>query len=125
MSQINDRLRSVQGCHFGFYCPGCEEMHYVGASWGFDGNLEAPTITPSLLVTSGHYSPSFQAGSPCWCTYNAEHPDEPRAFMCERCHSFIRAGDIQFRSDCTHELAGKTVPIPPLPAHLRDEAPTP
>jgi hypothetical protein len=31
-----------------------------------------------------------------------------------RCHSFVRAGMIEFLSDCTHELAGKTVPIPDL-----------
>jgi hypothetical protein len=29
-----------------------------------------------------------------------------------QCHSFIRNGQIQFLSDCHHELAGKTVDLP-------------
>lgn len=32
-----------------------------------------------------------------------------------RCHLFIRAGQIEFLGDCTHEFAGKTVPMEPLP----------
>jgi hypothetical protein len=31
-----------------------------------------------------------------------------------RCHIFVRDGKIQFLNDCTHELAGKTVPMEPL-----------
>lgn len=27
------------------------------------------------------------------------------------CHSFVRNGKIEFLSDCTHELAGKTVEL--------------
>lgn len=124
MGQINSRLRSVQGCHFGFWCPGCEEMHHVGLQWGFDGNLAAPTITPSLLVTCGHYSTRWKQGDDCWCTYNAQQRErgEPETkFRCQRCHSFVRNGCIQFLSDCTHALAGQTVQIPDLPPHARDE----
>jgi hypothetical protein len=28
------------------------------------------------------------------------------------CHTFINDGNIQFLADCTHKLAGKTVPVP-------------
>jgi hypothetical protein len=28
-----------------------------------------------------------------------------------RCHLFVRDGMIQYLSDCTHKLAGKTVPM--------------
>ena len=31
------------------------------------------------------------------------------------CHSFIQNGQWQFLSDCAHALAGKTVPMEPLP----------
>ncbi|MCZ4340562.1 hypothetical protein O4H52_03015 [Sphingomonadaceae bacterium G21617-S1] len=31
------------------------------------------------------------------------------------CHSFVRNGQIEFLSDCTHALAGQTVPLPPFP----------
>lgn len=120
VGQINERLRSVQGYRFMFWCPGCEDTHIVGNQWIFDGNYDSPTISPSLLVTSGHYIAEHQAGRPCWCTYYAENPDKPKVFKCERCHSFIRNGMIEFLSDCTHALAGKVVPIPPLPEYLRD-----
>jgi len=36
------------------------------------------------------------------------------------CHYFIKAGQIEFQGDSTHALAGKTVPLPPLPAGLTD-----
>lgn len=102
-----------------FHCPGCRESHTVRvagpSAWGWNGSLDAPTFTPSLLVRSGHYAPGHQGGD-CWCTYNAENPAEPSPFRCQVCHSFIRDGRIEFLSDCTHELAGQTVEIPELPS---------
>ena len=58
-----------------------------GPEWEFDGNIEAPTLAPSLL---NH------------CTAGI-------------CHSFLRAGRFEFLSDCTHEKAGQTIPLEPLP----------
>lgn len=74
-------------------CPGCEMYHIIHVdrpnhpSWTFNGNVDKPTFTPSLLVT---YS---------W-------KKEERT-----CHSFITDGKIQFLSDCTHALAGQTVDL--------------
>jgi hypothetical protein len=50
-------------------------------------------------------------GEPCWCTYRQEHPEEDADFNCGICHSFIKDGMIQFLDDCTHALAGQTVPL--------------
>jgi hypothetical protein len=86
-------------------------MHVVGPGWVFNGNYDRPTFSPSILVTSGHYAGS---GSKCWCTYNASEiaaGREPSGFKCSRCHSFVRNGQIQFLTDCTHKLAGKTVDL--------------
>ncbi len=80
-------------CHF--YCPGCKTIHGVtvngernssGATWGWNQSLDKPTFTPSILCNKG---------VPEW-----------------RCHSFVTEGNIQFLSDCYHDLAGKTVEIP-------------
>jgi hypothetical protein len=82
-----------------FECPGCKQMHRVIVKWGsksgrtepewsFNGSLDRPTFSPSLLVQ--------------W-----NSPD--KNFVC---HSFIRDGQIQFLNDCTHALAGKTVDLP-------------
>ncbi|RDS92593.1 DUF6527 family protein [Pseudomonas fluorescens] len=77
-----------------FSCPGCDIAHGVshgngpGPRWGWNGNVEAPTFTPSILVR-----------------YNWS--DGPRV-----CHSFVTGGRIQFLDDCTHYLAGQTVDLP-------------
>lgn len=79
-------------------CPGCDGFHVVhvahsnpGANWQFNGDTERPTFSPSLLVNK-----------------DFSHPGVPR------CHSFVRDGRIQFLSDCTHHLAGKTVDLPEI-----------
>lgn len=95
-------FRLAEGGRLLFWCPGCDGAHQVqvgegpGPRWGFDGNYERPTLTPSVNVT---YNGS-DAGR-----YGA-----PPAV----CHSFVRDGQIQFLSDCTHALAGQTVSLKPF-----------
>lgn len=104
-------LRTLAGGRVGFWCPGCEEMHQVtvqdevnrqGPIWGFNGNFDRPTFTPSILVR--------------W----SEPSDVPEEFddtskdKWMACHSFVIDGQIQFLGDCTHPLAGQTVPLEPL-----------
>lgn len=113
MGLLSPKLRSQEGGRIAFWCPGCKEMHRVTSAWTFDGNVTAPTFSPSILVTSGHYAPGHTGK--CWCDFNREHPGDT-SFECSRCHSFVRAGRIQFLTDCTHELAGQTVDIPDWPA---------
>ncbi len=96
-----------------WHCPGCGHTHMVNKAgdsvrWDWNGDLERPTLRPSVLVVSGHFVPGHD-GKACWCTYNKEHPDEPAPFKCERCHCYITDGRIQFLGDCTHALAGQTV----------------
>lgn len=75
-----------------FHCPGCGYSHPFeieapgGAGWTWNGSMDRPTFTPSLLCNGGS-------------------PDQ-------RCHSFVTDGQIQFLSDCHHALAGQTVEIP-------------
>lgn len=116
-------------------CPGCGDRHalpvrtvpagYVespyyagGAHWDFNGSLEQPTFSPSLLIRSGHYATEHKPGDSCWCTYRDEE-GEPAPFACVVCHSFIRDGRIEFLNDCTHALAGQTVDLPPVDAEQR------
>ena len=71
-----------------FYCPGCQQYHafvverQMHPVWTWNGNLEKPTFTPSLLV---HGS-----------------TDKP-------CHLYVVNGQIQYLSDCFHDLRGQTV----------------
>lgn len=115
------QLGNAERGEYSFQCPGCGETHVIptksplhnGAMWAFNGNVDLPTFTPSLLVRSGHYVPG-QKSDTCWCTYNKEHPDDPAPFVCFICHSFITNGKIQFLNDCTHHLAGQTVDLPEI-----------
>lgn len=85
-----------------FHCEGCHCDHGIWTDaelhrsvqpncpiWTFNGDLEKPTIRPSILV-------SYKYG-------------EDNVRVC--CHSFITEGNIQYLDDCTHHLVGKTIPL--------------
>lgn len=103
-----------------FRCPGCGwhvlnvDPSKPGPCWGFNGDLERPTFTPSILTKAGHYCAS-QEGQDCWCTYEARL-GRPAPFSCFICHNFVTDGRIQFLSDSTHHLAGQTVDLMPFDA---------
>lgn len=81
-----------------FECPGCGLLHCANVTgdtnpkWSWNGSLTAPTLSPSLLVR--------------WNMTGTNRLDKV-------CHSFVRDGKIQFLNDCTHSLAGQTVPLKP------------
>lgn len=111
-------LLTLGGGRVAFWCPGCKTHHQVniephpqgqGPIWGFNGDYDRPTFTPSVLCTSGHYVPGWSKAD-CWCSVE-ERTGEKSAFDCFRCHSFVTDGQIQFLGDCTHALAGQTVPL--------------
>jgi hypothetical protein len=110
-------LRVIEGGQLGFWCPGCKELHVVNGSWQFNDNYDLPTFSPSILVRGGHYASSWKNGDPCWCTFNAEHPEQVSKHECARCHSFVTDGKISFLSDCTHELAGETLTLEAYALH--------
>lgn len=102
---IRGVLRVAEGGRLLFRCPGCCQLHQVsvgdgpGPRWGFNGNYDRPTFSPSILVTYNGPDAGMDHGD-----YTA-----PPAV----CHSFVTDGQIQFLTDCTHELAGQTVPLTP------------
>lgn len=88
------KLHRVDDKHYAFHCPGCECGHMVRVAgeqpvWGWNGSMDAPTFTPSILVNRGSLNPGVPV-----------------------CHSFVTLGKIQFLPDSTHKLAGQTVEIP-------------
>lgn len=52
--------------------------------WSWNGSILNPTLKPSILSKAGKG---------------------------HVCHSFVNDGKIQFLSDCSHELAGKTMDL--------------
>lgn len=94
----------VVGDRVGFHCPGCDDFHQISTDmWTWDGSTEAPTFSPSVLVGGAQWA----ADNPFHKPLHAVAPGGRTV-----CHSFVRAGRIEFLSDCTHELAGQTVDIP-------------
>lgn len=74
-----------------FKCPGCNKIHCfwtkgLQSNWEFNGNVEKPTVSPSILLVGHDF----------------------------RCHSFIKDGNIEFCDDCSHSMAGKTVELEEL-----------
>lgn len=128
MGALSATLRSVEGGKVAFWCPGCDGAHAVGIGagdgprWGYNGNPEQPTFTPSVLIRSGHHVPG-QEGKPCWCDYEERFGRKlPKGVGCSVCHSFVTDGRIQFLGDCTHALAGQTVDLPAWPQPEKEPA---
>lgn len=105
------KVHEIAPGHIAFHCPGCKDSHavgvdrplYNGAKWRYNRNREAPTFTPSILVTYGA---------------NPDADEEFKEWRTARiCHSFVTDGRIQFLTDSTHELAGQTVDLPDWPIH--------
>ena len=86
----------------GAHCPACNMEHgfRVDAKhwaregkdvWEFDGNMEKPTFVGSMLSNKRKW------------------PGYPL------CHSYVRNGKWEFLNDSTHDLAGQTVDMIPIP----------
>ena len=96
-------------------CPSCGNGHLfntspgpngVGGSkpvWTFNGDLERPTFSPSMLVGGVRDITDDEIAR-----IKAGEQVEPTPRVC---HSFVRDGRIEFLSDCTHELSGQTVEL--------------
>jgi phage FluMu protein Com len=103
MKLLSTKLRAEAGGHLWFWCPGCKTLHCIrhgegeGPRWIWDGNVDEPTISPSILST---------------------RPSGPELVM-QVCHLFLRAGVIDFLGDCIHSLAGTKVRLPDLPEAWR------
>lgn len=90
-----------------FRCPGCSDVHGVVVdvpeAWEWNGDLERPTISPSIHVGGVQWAPGEDFHKPA-------HDVAPGEGIV--CHSFVRGGQIEFLNDCTHALAGQTVDLP-------------
>lgn len=107
-----------------FECPGCGSRHAVNVTnppepedpgfkdyphWGWNGDYERPTLTPSVLVKTGHHCAGGPPTAECHLCRRAQEQGRPS--RCQVCHSFVRDGRIQFLADSTHRLAGQTVEL--------------
>ncbi len=90
MSRLESARRQPSGeTVYYFLCPGCKTNHLFEGKWTFNGDMEKPTFSPSHVNLI----------------------DATR-----RCHIFITDGVVQYLSDCTHELAGQSIPLADMDA---------
>lgn len=93
-------LVKLEDGHVSFKCPGCRLHHTLpvqgaGTTWQFNGDVESPTLSPSILARGGCcYEPDWHEqewrrhpGPEHW---DKHHPDEDGASMCHVCHSFVK-----------------------------------
>lgn len=92
---LSPKLLQMGGSIY-FHCPGCNTLHpyrikgdAIGPIWGYNGSVDKPTFTPSLLV-------------------NSSRPES-------RCHLFVTDGRIQYLGDCFHELKNTTIDMVDIP----------
>ncbi len=97
---------------FLLWCPACAEAHQISSAWTFDGNMERPTISPSILVRGKQWDPKYSFHNP----RHLVAPGQPKV-----CHSFVRAGRWEYLGDCTHALAGQTVDGVPFEQAVRGD----
>ena len=112
MARLSAKLRSLafdsnrERTGIAFWCPGCGESHAVctsgdhakGPVWQWNGDIDAPTLSPSILV---------------------RHRFRDRG---EICHSFVRDGKIEFLDDSTHSMSGQAVPLPDWPSGGKEDS---
>lgn len=124
MGRISKVLREAEDGHGGksllFYCAGCGMAHQVwvglgpGPRWGWNGDAERPTFTPSVLVTGQDFTAKGEADFEAWHAAGRPKPAPKFESAPLVCHTFVTDGRIQYLSDSTHALAGQTVDLPPF-----------
>ncbi len=84
------------------WCPGCQKTHILPwrrGGWTYNGDPAQPTFMPSFRHSWNEWEGTADAG---------------RA-VAKVCHYIITGGVLAFCADCTHALAGKIVPMTPIP----------
>ncbi len=124
MGQLSPILRNSADNGLMFWCPGCKAAHRIqhgsgaGPRWGWNGDVNKPTFTPSVLVTGRDFTEKGEADYEAWCAAGYPKPAPEFESAPTVCHSFVTDGRIQMLSDCTHAMSGQTVDLPAWPAEV-------
>lgn len=93
------KLAPHHGMDHMIFCPACQCGHgFDSKRWNFNGDM----VKPSLL-------PQFQPGTSVLIHYY--HYKLKKNMTC---HYHLVNGNMHFCGDCTHEMAGKVVPLEPF-----------
>jgi hypothetical protein len=107
---LTNKLHKSSEFVYKHWCGGCKQKHLIPvagateehtsitARWSFNGNIHAPTFSPSIHIHA-----------------NADWDGTGVLRDKTICHYFIVDGIIQYLGDCDHELAGQNVPMFDMP----------
>lgn len=117
--QISSKLRRGEWSDYWLYlhwCPACKSMHQYRVAksggnginpdlpdWSFNGDLENPTFSPSMLITIPERT-------------DRNGVKHPRYTIC---HYILTEGVINYCGDCPHEMKNQSIPLPDLPEDYR------
>lgn len=97
MGDSDTKMRRTKGAFY-HWCPACLLMHGMPHhGWTFNGDVDTPTFHPSF-----------------------RHRFVRDAGAEVVCHYIVTAGVIIFQDDCTHHLAGESMPMPDVPDHAAE-----
>lgn len=137
MSQLSRKLRKWTNPAnddegLTYYCQGCESAHTIktkgNGAWGWNGDVEKPVFTPSVLLSSTRLTEKGNADLEAWRASGMPSrngvPFESAPFVC---HTFVgcngaQPGEVIFLGDCTHALAGQVQPLADLPDWMRNDS---
>jgi len=93
-AKLWERKQDV-GSYWLFWCPACKCGHGIPTPrWGFNGNVDSPTFTPSLRRS--------------WTNPDTKQQET-------LCHLTVTHGQITYHADCPHDMKGQTIPMQDLP----------
>lgn len=102
-----------EATHIEFFTPGPYHFRLIPVilkgtragtgCWSWNGSLDKPTLKPSIIVKGTVPLTDEEADRVL-----AGEKIEPKPQIC---HTWITDGQVQFLSDCTHELAGKIIDL--------------
>lgn len=96
--------------YLSLWCVACGTNHTVSINsengWQWNGDVDSPTITPSIKVTGVQWEPDSVFHKPT-------HTVAPGEQIV--CHSFVTDGVWHYLADSTHILAGRTAALEPPP----------
>lgn len=100
------KVKDIGNGNYSFYCPGCEFEHVYWTNnpgrpeWQFNGDLNNPSFTPSLLNRSGKYVPGWKPHAEDWTQEQIDNASI-------QCHLYVTNGAINYCGDCSHAYSGK------------------
>lgn len=100
---------------YNFWCPACVRIHRIRADRAFDGQWSAPSFEKPIRTAWRDFTDAGRAAYTTWMGAGTSDLSPYCETRAEVCVVLIRAGWLEYLPESTHEFAGKTLPMEPIP----------